>query len=109
MEQTAEKPWVAMWSLVIGFFMILLDTTIVTVALPHMQHELNASLSAVIWVTSAYLLAYAVPLLITGRLGDRFGQKQMYLLGMVVFTLSSLWCGLSPNVEMLIVARVVQG
>ena len=46
-----------------------------------MQHELNASLSAVIWVTSAYLLAYAVPLLITGRLGDRFGQKQMYLLG----------------------------
>ena len=109
MEQTVEKPWVAMWSLVIGFFMILLDTTIVTVALPHMQHELNASLSAVIWVTSAYLLAYAVPLLITGRLGDRFGQKQMYLLGMVVFTLSSLWCGLSPNVEMLIVARVVQG
>ena len=109
MEQTAEKPWVAMWSLVIGFFMILLDTTIVTVALPHMQHELNASLSAVIWVTSAYLLAYAVPLLITGRLGDRFGQKQMYLLGMVVFTLSSLWCGLSTNVEMLIVARVVQG
>ena len=108
-EHAAEKPWVAMWSLVIGFFMILLDTTIVTVALPHMQHELNASLSAVIWVTSAYLLAYAVPLLITGRLGDRFGQKQMYLLGMVVFTLSSLWCGLSPNVEMLIVARVVQG
>ncbi|MFC2363143.1 MAG: MFS transporter, partial [Rothia dentocariosa] len=49
MEQTVEKPWVAMWSLVIGFFMILLDTTIVTVALPHMQHELNASLSAVIW------------------------------------------------------------
>ena len=48
MEQTVEKPWVAMWSLVIGFFMILLDTTIVTVALPHMQHELNASLSAVI-------------------------------------------------------------
>ena len=108
-EHAAEKPWVAMWSLVIGFFMILLDTTIVTVALPHMQHELNASLSAVIWVTSAYLLAYAVPLLITGRLGDRFGQKQMYLLGMVVFTLSSLWCGLSTNVEMLIVARVVQG
>jgi len=108
-EHAAEKPWVAMWSLVIGFFMILLDTTIVTVALPHMQNELNASLSAVIWVTSAYLLAYAVPLLITGRLGDRFGQKQMYLLGMVVFTLSSLWCGLSPNVEMLIVARVVQG
>ena len=51
-EHAAEKPWVAMWSLVIGFFMILLDTTIVTVALPHMQHELNASLSAVIWLSA---------------------------------------------------------
>lgn len=105
----APNPWVAMWSLVIGFFMILVDTTIVTVALPHMQRELNASLSAIIWVTSAYLLAYAVPLLITGRLGDRFGQKKVYLIGMAVFTLSSLWCGLSPNVETLIMARVVQG
>lgn len=108
-EQSVEHPWPALWSLVIGFFMILVDTTIVTVALPHMQRELNATLSAVMWVTSAYLLAYAVPLLITGRLGDRFGQKNMYLLGMVVFTLASLWCGLAENVEVLIVARVVQG
>ena len=104
-----DKPWPAMWSLVIGFFMIMIDTTVVTVALPDMQVQLSASLSAVIWVTSAYLLAYAVPLLISGRLGDRFGQKNMYMLGMAVFTLASLWCGLSPNVETLIAARVMQG
>lgn len=104
-----DRPWPALWSIVFGFFMILVDTTIVTVALPRMQQDLDASLTALIWVTSAYLLAYAVPLLITGRLGDRFGQKTLYLIGLIVFTLSSLWCGLSGSVEMLIVARVVQG
>lgn len=104
-----DRPWPAMWSIVLGFFMILVDTTIVTVALPRMQTDLDADLSSLIWVTSAYLLAYAVPLLITGRLGDRFGMKNLYLIGLVVFTVSSLWCGLSGSVEMLIVARVVQG
>ena len=63
----------------------------------------------VVWVTSAYLLAYAVPVLITGRLGDRFGPKNLYLLGLTVFTLSSLWCGLTGTIEGLIVARVFQG
>ncbi len=73
------------------------------------MEALDADINSVIWVTSAYLLAYAVPLLITGRLGDRFGPKSLYLMGLVVFTLASLWCGLSGDVEMLIVARVVQG
>lgn len=104
-----DRPWPAMWSIVLGFFMILVDTTIVTVALPRMQEDLGTSLNSLIWVTSAYLLAYAVPLLITGRLGDRFGMKNLYLIGLVTFTAASLWCGLSGSVEMLIVARVVQG
>ncbi|MFF2772888.1 MFS transporter, partial [Streptomyces bacillaris] len=91
------KPWPALWALVIGFFMILIDTTIVSVANPSIMKGLNlgTDYNAVIWVTSAYLLAYAVPLLITGRLGDRFGPKNMYLIGLVIFTLASAWCGFS--------------
>lgn len=106
----AEKAaWSALFALCIGFFMILVDMTIVSVATPNMIEKLDASTNAVIWVTSAYTLAYAVPLLITGRLGDRFGMKLMFQVGLVVFTLASLWCGLSNSVEMLIVARIVQG
>jgi EmrB/QacA subfamily drug resistance transporter len=110
------KPWPALWALVIGFFMILIDTTIVSVANPSIMKGLNlgTDYNAVIWVTSAYLLAYAVPLLITGRLGDRFGPKNMYLIGLVIFTLASAWCGFSGvlpggGIGMLIAARVVQG
>lgn len=108
MENVARQ-WPALWSLVIGFFMILIDTTIVSVANPRIMEGLDADINAVIWVTSAYLLAYAVPLLITGRLGDRFGPKKLYLSGLVVFTLASLWCGLSGDVRTLIAARVLQG
>ncbi|MGO4186156.1 DHA2 family efflux MFS transporter permease subunit [Pseudarthrobacter sp. TAF60_1] len=108
MENVA-RPWPALWSLVIGFFMILIDTTIVSVANPRIMEGLSADINSVIWVTSAYLLAYAVPLLITGRLGDRFGPKKLYLSGLVVFTLASLWCGLSGDIGTLIMARVLQG
>ncbi|TFD77286.1 DHA2 family efflux MFS transporter permease subunit [Cryobacterium sp. Sr8] len=107
--ENVTKPWPALWALVIGFFMILVDSTIVSVATPAIMTGLDADINAVIWVTSAYLLAYAVPLLITGRLGDRFGPKNMYLGGLVIFTAASVWCGLSGDITMLIVARVVQG
>ena len=95
--------------MLVGFFMILVDATIVAVANPSIMDKLGASYDAVIWVTSAYLLAYAVPLLVAGRLGDRFGPKNLYLLGLTVFTAASLWCGLAGSIEMLIAARVVQG
>ena len=107
-----KSPWPALWALVIGFFMILVDTTIVSVANPAIKAALDPStnnLDNVVWVTSAYLLAYAVPLLITGRLGDRFGPKNMYLIGLTIFTLASLGCGLSGSLEMLIAFRAVQG
>jgi EmrB/QacA subfamily drug resistance transporter len=102
-------PWPALAALCVGFFMILVDMTIVSVATPALIQDLRADVNAVVWVTSAYLLAYAGPVLITGRMGDRFGQKRIYLIGLTVFTLSSLWCGLTGTVEMLVVARVFQG
>ena len=103
------NPWPALFALCLGFFMILVDSTIVSVATPAIIADLQADVNDVVWVTSAYLLAYAVPVLITGRLGDRFGPKNLYLLGLTVFTLSSLWCGLTGSIEGLIIARVFQG
>jgi len=105
----ATNPWPALWAMVIGFFMIMVDTTIVAVAMPAMRDGLHTDYNTVIWVTSAYLLAYAVPLLITGRLGDRVGPKRIYLVGLTVFTSASLWCALTSSVEPLIAARVCQG
>ncbi|WP_405485797.1 DHA2 family efflux MFS transporter permease subunit [Nocardia sp. NBC_00511] len=104
-----RNPWAVLGALCVGFFMILLDMTIVAVANPAIMIGLHTDLSKVIWVTSAYLLTYAVPLLITGRLGDRFGPKRLYLAGLVVFTLASLWCGLAGGIGALIAARAVQG
>ena len=80
-----ESPWPAMWALVLGFFMILVDSTIVSIATPALMRHFAADINTVLWVTSAYLLAYAVPLLITGRLGDRIGPKRVYLAGLIVF------------------------
>ncbi|HAP91480.1 MAG TPA: MFS transporter [Arthrobacter bacterium] len=107
--ETVARPWLALWSLVVGFFMILIDTTIVFVANPSIGKALDADITAVVWVTSAYLLSYAVLLLIAGRLGDRFGPKRVYVAGLAVFTLASLWCGLSGDIAILILARTVQG
>jgi EmrB/QacA subfamily drug resistance transporter len=98
-----------MVGLLLGFFMILLDTTIVVTALPRMMTKLDADLNEGVWITSAYLLTYAVPLLVSGRLGDRFGAKNIFMIGLVLFVGSSLWCGLSPTVGWLIAARAVQG
>jgi EmrB/QacA subfamily drug resistance transporter len=103
------QSWRALWAMMVGFFMILVDSTIVAVANPRIMEKLNTDYDAVIWVTSAYLLAYAVPLLVAGRLGDRFGPKNLYLIGLTIFTAASLWCGLAGSIDMLIAARVVQG
>ena len=103
------NPWRALWAMMVGFFMILLDSTIVAVANPTIMAKLGTGYGTVIWVTSSYLLAYAVPLLLAGRLGDRYGPKNLYLVGLAVFTAASLWCGLAGTIGILIAARIVQG
>ena len=108
-EQANYRAWPALWALCLGFFMIMIDTTIVSVATPAIMQGLHTDVNTVIWVTSAYLLSYAVPLLITGRLGDRFGPKNLYLAGLVIFTLASAWCGFTGTAEQLIIARAIQG
>ncbi|MGV9675163.1 MFS transporter [Nocardia sp. NPDC003482] len=108
-ETVNSRPWAALWTVCVGFFMIQVDTTIMVVVQPAIQTQLHTSINAVIWVTSAYLLAYSVPLLFAARLGDRIGAKTVYVAGMVVFTLASVACGLSTTVGVLIAARVVQG
>ncbi|SJM61901.1 permease of the major facilitator superfamily [Corynebacterium glutamicum] len=104
-----KQAWPALIALCIGFFMILLDQTIVAVSTPALQADMGASYNEVIWVTSVYLLTFAVPLLVTGRLGDKYGPKNVYVAGMVIFTVSSLACGLAPDMFTLIIARGVQG
>lgn len=105
----SANPWWALWTMMIGFFMIVLDSNIVAIANPTIMADLGIGYDAVVWVTSAYLLGYAVVLLVAGRLGDRFGPKNLYLIGLAVFTIASAWCGLSGSAAMLIAARVVQG
>ncbi|AGC63934.1 drug-transport integral membrane protein [Mycobacterium liflandii 128FXT] len=103
------NPWNALSAMMIGFFMIMLDSTIVSIANPTIMAELHIGYADVVWVTSAYLLGYAVVLLVAGRLGDRFGPKNLYLIGLSVFTAASMWCGLAGTAAMLIAARTVQG
>lgn len=104
-----NEPWGALLVICLGFFMIMLDTTIVYVATPSMITSLHTSLDAILWVFNGYLLSYAVLLITAGRLGDLWGPRTLFIAGLVVFTLSSAACGLSTTAEQLIVARVVQG
>ena len=104
-----RQAWRAMLALSLGFFVSLLDQSMVAVALPDLQRELNASVNHTMWVSAAYLLAVVVPLLFTGRLGDVLGQRRMFCMGVAVFGVGALGCALAPIVEVLIAARVVQG
>ena len=109
MAQARTNPWLVLVVLCTGFFMILLDTTIVNVAIPAMSAGLNTTLDQVLWVLNAYILVYAVLLITAGRLGDRFGQRNLFAIGLVIFTLASALCGLSQDANQLIAARVLQG
>jgi len=101
--------WIALVVLCAGFLMIILDQTIVNVALPSIQNDLGFSQSSLAWVVNAYLIAFGGLLLLAGRLGDLIGRKRMFMIGLTVFTLASLLCGLAQSQEVLIGARFVQG
>jgi EmrB/QacA subfamily drug resistance transporter len=113
MPQAVSKwrgnPWAILITLSLGFFMTLLDLTIVNIAIPSMITALGASLDEILWVVNAYVLLLAVLLITAGRLGDLRGQRTLFVAGIVVFTLASLACGLAPNPTLLIAFRAVQG
>lgn len=104
-----RKRWAALIVLCLGELMIVLDGTIVNVALPSIRLDLGFSETALVWVVNAYLLTFGGCLLLGGRLGDLFGHRKLFLLGLTVFTLTSLACGLANSQSMLIAARAVQG
>jgi EmrB/QacA subfamily drug resistance transporter len=106
---TRDSRWLALVVLCAGMLMVILDQTIVNVALPTIQEDLGFSAAGLAWVVNAYLIAFGGLLLLAGRLGDLIGRRSIFLAGLAVFTLASLLCGLSGSPEMLIAARFVQG
>ncbi len=102
------NPWMVLASLMFGFFMSLLDATIVNIALPNIQDKLQTDLTTVSWVLNAYNLVFAVLLVTMGRFADQYGRKRLFMIGMVLFSLGSLLCAVSPNIGFLIGARALQ-
>src|SRR5690349_3446156 len=101
--------WLALTVLCLGVLMIVLDTTIVNVALPSIRSDLGFSEATLAWVVNAYILTYGGFLLLGGRLGDLFGHRKLFLLGLVLFTVASLACGMAHSREWLVIARGIQG
>ena len=109
MARARTNPWLVLLVLTTGFFMILLDTTIVNVAIPAMSTGLNTTLDQILWVLNAYILVYAVLLITAGRLGDLYGQRNLFAIGLFIFTVASALCGFAQDPTQLIAARILQG
>src|SRR2546423_3182421 len=103
------NPWLVLLVLTTGFFMILLDTTIVNVAIPSMSAGLHTTLDQILWVVNAYVLVYAVLLITAGRLGCSYRQRNPFAIGLLVFTVPSAVVGFSPSPTQLIAARAGPG
>ena len=104
-----ERKWWTLLAACVATFMLLLDITVVNVALPDIQRDLDASLSSLQWVVDAYALTLAAFLLMTGSLGDRLGRRRVFNFGFGVFTLASFLCGIAGDATLLNLARGVQG
>src|SRR5436190_10477681 len=109
MSVALDRRWLALYMLCAGELMIVLDTTIVNIALPSIQSDLAFTDATLVWVVNAYMLTYGGFLLLGGRLGDLYGARRLFLSGVALFTLSSLACGVSMSQSMLVTARAVQG
>src|ERR1700751_2595504 len=103
MTMDGGKRWIALYVLCLGSLMIVLDSTIVNVALPSIRADLGFNETSLAWVVNAYLLTFGGFLLLGGRLGDLFGQRRMFLAGIALFTLASLACGLATSQALLAV------
>ncbi|PLT48056.1 putative integral membrane efflux protein [Paenibacillus pasadenensis] len=108
-EKIPERRWWALGAVCLGLFMALLDVTIVNVALPAISSDLQTNFSGLEWIVNAYTLVFAVVLVPASRLGDIFGRKTLFMLGIAVFTIGSLLCGLSGGIAMLNMSRGIQG
>ncbi len=108
-ETTDRHRWLALYVLCAGVLMIVLDVTVVNVALPSVQEDLGFSQSSLAWVVNAYLIAFGGLLLLAGRFGDLLGRKRVFMGGLISFTIASFLCGISTSQEMLVIARFVQG
>ncbi len=104
-----NRKWITLAAVSFGLFMIMLDNTVVNVALPTMQRDLHVSVSQLEWVVIAYALTFASLLITGGKLADLFGRRRIFVIELAIFTLSSLACGLAPSAGFLIGARAVQG
>src|SRR5436305_7675111 len=108
-DDDLRRRWLALYVLCGASLMIVLDTTIVNVALPSIRGDLGFSQTSLAWVVNAYVLTYGGFLLLGGRLGDLFGHRRLFLAGITLFTLASLACGLATTQGLLVAARAVQG
>src|SRR5215203_669062 len=108
-ESSDRSRWIALYVLCTGVLMIVLDVTVVNVALPSIQDDLDFTQSSLAWVVNAYLIAFGGLLLLAGRFGDLIGRRTVFMAGLFVFTAASLLCGLAQSQEMLVIARFVQG
>src|SRR5262252_7158628 len=106
---SAARHWITLTVLCLGTFAVLLDSTIVNVALPSMITSLHASLDEALWIVNAYLLAFAALLILASRLGDLFGPRRLFVVRLTVFAISSALCGAAHDPGQLIGARVAQG
>ena len=104
-----NQKWWTLGAVSFGLFMIMLDNTIVNVALPSIQRDLDIGISELEWVVNGYALTFAVLMLTGGKLADLFGRRLLFIIGLAIFTVASLACGLAPDANVLIGARVVQG